>query len=530
MANKPLVLVACILGSGIAFLDGTIVNVALPAIASDLDAGLSIQQWVVGGYLLTLGSFLLVGGALGDLLGRRRVFVGGAAAFGAASLLCALAPSPVWLVVFRLLQGVAAAVLVPSTMGIIVTVFDEDERGRAIGTWTAWTGISTVIGPLAGGLLVQAASWRWVFLVNLPFVVLTIVLTLRAMPDDRPPGRRAPLDVRGAALAALGLAGPVFALIEQPDRGWGDPIVWGPLVAGIVFLAAFVAEERRAHDPMVPFELFRRRNFTAGNLATLAMYAGLGLPFFYLVLFLQQAAGYGPIQAGLALLPVTLLMLALSRRFGALADRIGPRPLMTAGPLVGAVGLLLLVRVDAHPDYVRDLLPALVVFGIGLSATVAPLTAAVLSAVDPEHAGAASGVNNAVARVSGLLAVAATGVLVSMNFASAVDARVDARALSPPARAALARAKERPLSAQLPPTVRGRERVELRRALQTGSAQALHMSILLAAGLLALAGAISFVGVRDERRRSVPCEGCPGGALVGAPADPARELVGATTV
>jgi EmrB/QacA subfamily drug resistance transporter len=499
------------------FLDGTVVNVALPAIADDLHTGLATQQWVVEAYLLTLGSFLLVGGSLGDIFGRRRVYVAGVVGFGATSLLCALAPDDGMLVAFRALQGIAGAVLVPSTMGIIVAVFSERERGAAIGSWTAWTGIATVIGPLAGGVLVEAASWRWVFLINLPFAAATIALTLRALPDERPaPEHRPRVDRWGALLAALGLAGPVFALIEQPLRGWGDPLIWGSLAAGVALLGAFAVVERRERDPMVPFSLFRRRNFAWGNLATLAMYAGLGVLIFFLVLFLQQVAGYTPIEAGVAMLPVTILMFLLSKRFGALADRFGPRWFMTAGPAVGAVGLALLWRLDVHADYLTQLLPGLVVFGLGLSATVAPLTAAVLGGVEVEHAGIASGINNSIARVAGLLAVAVAGVFVSSQFSARLDERLAGVPLSARAEAAVTEARDRPLAATVPPGVRGRERLEVRAALDDASLGAFHLAIGFGAGLVLAAGVLSLVGIRDPRRE-VSCEECPGGALVGAP-------------
>ena len=515
----------CILGSGMAFLDGTVVNVALPAIADDLDAGLSTQQWVVEAYLLTLGSFLLIGGSLGDIFGRRRVYVAGVAAFGVTSLMCALAPDPGVLVGFRALQGMAGAVLVPSTMGIIVAVFGERERAAAIGSWTAWTGIATVVGPLAGGVLVQAASWRWVFLINLPLAVATIALTLRAMPDDRPaPERRPRVDFKGAALAALGLAGPVFALIEQPLRGWDDPLIWGPLVAGVVLLAVFVVVEQHERDPMVPMDLFKRRNFAWGNLATLAMYAGLGILFFFLVLFLQQVAGYTPIQAGVALLPVTILMFLLSKRFGGLADRYGPRWFMTIGPFVGAIGLTMMLRLDVQADYWTQLLPGLVVFGIGLSATVAPLTAAVLGGVEVEHAGIASGINNAIARVAGLLAVAVAGVLVSSQFSSTLDEQLAGVRLTPSAQAAVTQARDKPLAATVPASVRGRERVEVQEALDDASLKAFRVSIALGAGLVLAAGVLSLVGVRDPRRevslrglRRRPAGRCSGGGRAGPP-------------
>ena len=516
-------LVACILGSGIAFLDGTVVNVALPAIADDLDAGLSTQQWVVEAYLLTLGSFLLIGGSLGDLFGRRRVFVAGLAGFGVTSLMCALAPDANVLIGFRALQGIAGAVLVPSTMGIIMAVFEEGERAAAIGSWTAWTGIATVVGPLAGGLLVEA-SWRWVFLINLPLAAVTIMLTLRALPDDRPaPEQRSRVDVKGAALAAFGLAGPVFALIEQPLRGWSDPLIWGPLVGGILLLVAFVLVELRERDPMVPMDLFRRRNFAWGNLATLMMYAGLGILFFFLVLFLQQVAGYSPIEAGIALLPVTILLFLLSKRFGALADRFGPRWFMTVGPFVGAAGLLMLLRLDIEADYWTQLLPGLVVFGIGLAATVAPLTAAVLGGVEVEHAGIASGINNSIARVAGLLAVAVAGVFVSSTFSSTLDERLAGVPLTPAAEVAVAEARDKPLAAEVPPTVRGADRVEVQTALDDASLDAFRVAVIFGAGLVFAAGVLSLVGVRDPHRE-VSCEDCAGGPLVGAPEDAGQGL------
>jgi EmrB/QacA subfamily drug resistance transporter len=515
-ARRRLVLIACILGSGIAFLDGTVVNVALPAIRTDLHAGLSLQQWVVEAYLLTLGSLLLIGGSLGDLFGRRRVFALGVGSFGITSLLCAVAPTSEVLIGARALQGVAAALLVPSTMGVIVTTFDESERGRAIGSWTAWTGIATVVGPLAGGALVQAASWRWVFLINLPLAAVTLGLIAHAMSPDVPLRRRPRVDVKGAALCALGLAGPVFALIEQPRHGWADPVILVPLIAGTGLLGAFVAVERRERDPMLPLALFGRRNFTAGNLATFSLYAGLGLPFFFLILFLQQVAGYRPVEAGLALLPVTALMFALSKRFGALADRFGPHWFMTLGPIVAGAGLALLLRVDRSASYLSELLPALVVFGLGLSATVAPLTATVLGGVEPEHAGVASAINNAIARVAGLLSVAVVGVLVSSQFASTLDARLIGRPLSAPARTFLSAAETRPLAAGAPSGLGGAEGAAVARALDAASVDAFRLSIGLAAALVAAGGLISLIGVRDPRR-AVPAAECPGGAICGGP-------------
>ncbi len=417
-STKRTVLVASILGSGIVLLDGTIVNVALPAIRSSLNGSLADQQWVVEAYLLTLSSLLLLGGSLGDVLGRRRVFQAGLIGFGACSLVCAAAPTSGVLIAARGVQGIAGALLVPSSLALIIDTFGEGERAAAIGSWTAWTGVATVIGPLGGGLLVQLASWRWIFLIN-PIPVAVTVMLLRRLPADRrAPGR---VDWLGGLLCVLGLGGTVFGLIEHSVYGWGDPRVFVPLIAGLVLLAAFLAWEQRAPAPMMPLELFAVRNFAVGNLTTLSTYGGLGVATFFLVVFLQQVAGYTPLEAGLALLPITIVMFALSRRSGALADRLGPRLFMAGGPVLAGIGLLLLTRVTAHPDYVTTILPAVLVFALGLAATVAPLTATVLGSVDPSHAGLASGANNAVARVAGLLAIAGVGAVVSTSFAARLE-------------------------------------------------------------------------------------------------------------
>jgi EmrB/QacA subfamily drug resistance transporter len=409
--NKRLTLIACILGSGTVFLDGTVVNVALPAIRQGLHAGLAEQQWVVEAYLLTLSALILVGGSFGDLFGRRRVFAMGVGAFGLCSLLCAVSPSGTFLVLARALQGIAGAMLVPNTLALIMDTFDEDERGAAIGSWTAWTAIATVIGPLGGGILIGIASWRWVFAINVAPVLLTMWLLRFAPAGETMKDVR--VDWVGALLAALGLAGPVFALIQQPQHGWSSAMVAVPLLVGLALLALFVWWEGHTHDPMLPLSLFKSRNFAVGNITTLAMYAGLGAATFLLALFLQETAGYTALEAGLSLLPLTILTFSLSRRFGALADRIGPRPFMSAGPVISGVGLLLMMRINADGAYVSQVLPGVIVFGIGLSVTVAPLTATVLAGAPAHHSGIASGVNNAVARVAGLVAIAVIGLAVA---------------------------------------------------------------------------------------------------------------------
>ena len=420
---RTLTLIAAILGSGIALLDATVVNVALPAIEDDLGGGLAGQQWVVTAYLLTLGSLILVGGSLGDLYGERRVFAIGVGSFGVASLLCALAPTIELLVAARALQGVTSALLTPASLALIATTFSEEKaRGAAIGTWTAWAGIATVIGPLAGGWLLEIASWRWIFAVNVPFVLLTLTLIWLAVERGQArsgQGRR--LDLVGAFLTALGLAAPVFALVEQPERGWTDPIVAGGLAAGALLLALFILWERHIADPMLPFGLFRRRNFTFANVETLLVYAGLSSLFFFLTIFLQQVAGYSPLESGLAGLPVTLILFVLSRRFGALSARFGPRLFMGGGPLVAAAGVLLLVRVGDEVRYVSDVLPPMLLFGFGLALTVAPLTATVMADAVRGDSGIASGVNNAVARVAGLLGIAGVGVAVAGRSGAELD-------------------------------------------------------------------------------------------------------------
>jgi EmrB/QacA subfamily drug resistance transporter len=496
---KRLTLIACILGSGIALLDGTVVNVALPTIQRALGGGLAAQQWVVNGYLLTLGSLILIGGSLGDLYGERRVFALGVSGFGVASLGAAVAPSIGALVAARAVQGVFGALLVPSSLAVIVNTFPASERGGAIGSWTAWGAIFGVLGPLAGGELLAIASWRWIFLINVPLVI----------------GWRR-VDYPGAVLCAAGLGGPVFALIEQPRLGWSSPAVFGPLLAGAALLGAFTLFESRAREPMLPLKLFRRRNFSAGNVETFAMYAGLAILFFFLILFLQQIGGYSPLKSGLTVLPVTVIMFLLSRRFGALADRFGPRFFMGAGPLVGAVGLLLFQRVGLKVDYVSEVLPALLVFSLGLSMTVAPLTAAVLAGAERE-AGIASGVNNAIARVAGLLGTAAVGAAVATSFGSALDRRLAGKALGDAARAAVTQAKKLPLGR---PDVHGLASAQARaltQAAEQASLHSFHLGLAIAAVLVAVGGIAGGLGIRNPPRpETIHAESCSGGQLVGA--------------
>ncbi len=396
-------LAAAVLGSGLAALDATVINVALPAIGEDLDTDITGLQWILNGYLLTLASFLLLGGSLGDRYGRRRVFVIGVVWFAGASLLCGLAPSVEVMVAARALQGVGGALLTPGSLALLQSGFHPDDRARAIGAWSGLGGVATAIGPFAGGWLVSAASWRWIFLLNIPIAALTLLAT-RHVPESRdttmPPG----LDIAGSVAAAVGLAGVTWALIGADSGAAGVPAA---AVIGVGSLLAFIAIQARSPHPLMPLELFANRWFSATNVVTLALYFALGGSFFLLVVFLQTTLGYSPVEAGAALFPLTVIMFLLSARAAALGQRIGPRIPMTIGPIVAGLGLLGLSRIEAGSTYVGDILPAILVFGAGLVTTVAPLTATVLASAEERHAGIASGVNNTVARTAGLLAVAA---------------------------------------------------------------------------------------------------------------------------
>jgi EmrB/QacA subfamily drug resistance transporter len=415
------VLLATVLGSGIAFLDATVVNVALPTIGEELDAGISGLQWVVNAYTLTLSGFLLLGGSLGDHYGRRRVFVVGVIWFAVASLLCGVAPSAEALVAARALQGIGGALLTPGSLAIIEASFRAEDRGPAIGAWSGLGGVTAAVGPFLGGWLVQAASWRWIFLINLPLAVLVVWVARRHVPESRDPSVGRGLDYSGAALAAVGLAGVVYALTDGPGLGWTSPRILLAGVVGVAALAAFVLWERRSRHPMLPLDIFASRQFTAANLVTFVVYGALGGSLFLMPIQLQRVVGFSPLAAGVALIPITLVMLLLSARAGRLSARIGPRVPMTLGPLLVAAGFVLYTRIGPGASYLAEILPGMLVFAFGLTLTVAPLTATVLAAASAEHAGMASAVNNTVARAAGLLAVAILPVAAGISGAGALD-------------------------------------------------------------------------------------------------------------
>ena len=415
------VVLGTVLGSAMASIDATVVGIALPAIGRDFDTGLAALQWVVNAYTLTLAGLLLVGGALGDRFGRRRIFLFGVIWFAAASLLCGIAPSANALIAARALQGVGAALLTPGSLAIIEASFRPADRGKAIGAWSGLSGVASAIGPFLGGWLIEVATWRLIFVINLPLAVVVVIVAWRHVPESRDPTATGPVDVVGAVLGTLGLVGLTYGLIEGPGRGWTDPIVQTALIGGVLLLVAFIGWERRAQPPLLPLSLFASTQFSATNVVTFVVYGALGGALFLLPIQLQQVSGYTPLQAGVALLPVTVIMLALSARSGALASRIGPRLQMSVGPILVGAGLALFTLVDENGDYLTQVLPGVSVLGLGLAITVAPLTATALATAPARYAGTASAVNNDVARAAGLIAVAVLPALAGITGTAYLD-------------------------------------------------------------------------------------------------------------
>ncbi len=408
--EQKTILVISILASFVAFLDGSVVNVALPAISRALGGGFTTQQWVVDAYLITLGALILLAGSLSDVFGRKQILKVGLIGFGAASLLCAAAPTSLFLIVGRGLQGAAGALLVPSSLALIISSFSSAEQGAAIGKWTAWTGISFMIGPLLGGVLVDSVSWRFIFAINVIPIAVCLWLLSHVKQDEHTEHGR--LDVVGAIFCSSGLGAIAFGFIEQPTHSWQSPLILTALLGGALLLTMFGWYESRTKAPMLPLSLFRVGNFRVGNVATAAIYGAMAVAGFLIVIFLQQIGGYSAFRAGLSLLPISVIMFLLSSRFGALASYHGPRLFMTVGPLLAGVGFLSMLSLGAKVHYLTELFPGVCVFGVGLSMTVAPLTAAVLGDVDPQRAGVASAVNNAVSRIAGLITIAMAGLFV----------------------------------------------------------------------------------------------------------------------
>jgi EmrB/QacA subfamily drug resistance transporter len=405
-----LVLAVAILASFISIMDGFIVNVALPAISHDLGGGLALQQWVVDAYLITLGALMLIAGSLSDLFGRKRVLQAGLAIFLITSLLCAAAPNGPLLVLFRALQGLGGALIVPSSLALIIANFSGPAQGKAIGSWTGWTGIAALVAPFLGGLIIDNLSWPVIFLANVPPLLCTMWV-LHRLDVGTETRSSVPLDLRGAVSGAIGLGSTVYALIEQAHYGWSHPLIYGSFGLGLASLSYFIHYEQRAKHPMLPMGLFRARNFSVGNAATVLIYAGLAVSSFLITIFVQQYGGYTALEAGLTGVPVTIILFILASRFGGWAATYGPRWFMGFGPIVSAAGFLLMLSVDESVNYWTQLLPGMIVFGLGLAATVAPLTSAVLGCISAKQAGIGSAINNAIARIAGLLAIASVGLV-----------------------------------------------------------------------------------------------------------------------
>jgi EmrB/QacA subfamily drug resistance transporter len=484
-------LVATILGSSLTFIDATVVNVALPALQADLHATIVDVQWVIEAYALFLGALMLVGGSLGDQFGRKRVFLCGVVLFTAASIACGMAVSPGLLIAGRAVQGVGAAFLVPGSLAIISAAFDDAERGRAIGTWSGFSAITTAIGPVTGGWLIEHVSWRAVFFLNVPLAVAVIVLSLRFIDESRDPSRTSQIDWAGAALAVLGLGGVVFGLLEWPALGARHPLVVAAIALGLLSLVLLVMVERRAPSPMLPLALFRSRPFTLANLLTLLLYAALSVMLFLLPLNLIQVQHYSATAAGAALLPLPVIMFALSRWSGGMIARVGSRLPLTVGPAIAAIGLALYARPGVGGTYWTTFFPAVVVLGLGMAITVAPLTTTVMDAVDRRHAGVASGINNTVSRVAGLLAIAIFGVVLGRAFDTRVRPRLDALALSSAAKDEVDRELRKVAGADLAhlSSITTSEQGVIRAVVDEGFVHAFRLVMIAAAGMALAAAA-----------------------------------------
>lgn len=488
-----------------AFVDGTVVNVALPAIQRDLATAASDMQWVIESYALFLSALLLVGGALGDHAGRRKIFAAGVVVFALASTGCAFARDVHQLIAARAVQGVGAALLVPGSLALISAAFPEKERGRAIGTWSGWTGITAALGPVLGGFLIDHASWRWAFLINVPLGLAVLTIVVARVPESRGSSASARIDVAGALLATLALGGVVYGLIEAPRAGWAAPAVASALVLGVAAGAAFFVLEARLRAPMLPLRLFRNRNFSGANLLTLLLYAALSGGLYFFPLNLIQVQGYGATAAGAALLPLIAILFAGSRLAGTLVDRFGPRPPLVVGPVIAAAGFALFawpgIAPGAH-SYWTTFLPAVVVLGVGMTITVAPLTTTVMNAIDADQAGVASGINNAVSRLAGLLAIAALGVLMAHVFDDRVQRHGRDTSLPAEVRTQLEAQHDRLAGVEIPPGIDPAAAAALKGAIDQAFVAGFRWVMLASAGL-ALASALAawiWIGARPSPR------------------------------
>ncbi len=479
------------------FLDGTVVNVALPQIQVDLAAPLSGLQWIVDAYALFLASLLLVGGSLGDIYGRKRLYIIGLAVFTLSSLACGLAPTLGVLIGARAVQGVGGALLVPGSLAMIQAVIARDDASRAIGIWAGLSGVSTAFGPLLGGYLIHAISWRTIFFLNIPLALSAVWITWQHVPENYNPGASRNLDWIGAAATVIGLGGVAFGLIEGPERGWSSQLVLASFVAGIAGLVFFPFWELRVAHPIVPLRLFRIRNFTGSNLVTLGVYFTFYGALFFFVLDLQQVQGYTPLEAGAALLPITLLLMLLSPRIGGLMNRTGARLPMSVGPLIIGIGFALLLASGRTTSYPVNFLPAIIILGLGMSIFVTPLTATVMSSVPESDIGTASGVNNAVSRVSAVLAIAVLGVIFAARFESDLSAALSHLSLPGGARYALTSHADRLADDPIPPTLSPTQQAAAHDAIQSAYISAFHWSMGACALLCLLCAGVAALVIRD---------------------------------
>jgi EmrB/QacA subfamily drug resistance transporter len=493
------VLVATILGSSMAFIDGSVVNVALPVLQVDLNATAADVQWVVEAYLLLLASLVLLGGTLGDHFGRRRIFAAGIALFSLASVWCGLSPNIGSLILARAVQGIGAALLVPGSLAIISASFNASQRGRAIGTWSGFTSITSAIGPVLGGGLVQYASWRWVFFLNVPLAVIVLVILFLYVPESRDEATRGGLDWRGALLATIGLGAIVYALIEAGSLGILHPLVLSILAVGIIIFVAFLLLEARISNPMIPLTLFRSSSFSGANLLTLLLYAAMNGITFYLPFNLIQVQGYPPTLAGLALLPFVLLMFSLSRWAGGLVDRYGARLPLVVGPVIAAIGFALFAVPSIGGTYWLTFLPAVLVMGLGMTITVAPLTTVVMGSVEERHAGIASGINNAVARTAGLLAIAVLGIVVVASFQNNLVHQLAQLPLPASVQQTIAAQGHRLAAIQLPGGISGEARTQIKQAIDEAFVASFRLAALICSALGLLGACCSWFMIQDTR-------------------------------